>query len=72
MIQLTSQQVKELWREITEDPAHDCSMFGSWFENQMKIRGTTNENMMQIIGDLEQRKREAFANLLLQKYCSHD
>ena len=71
-MQLTSEQIDDLWREVVTDPEHDCSVFGPWFEAQMAERGSNDQGMIKLMGELEVRRIRALVNLVLRRYGCHD
>jgi hypothetical protein len=70
--QLTAEQIDELRQEIVHDPLHDCSVFGPWFEQQMKEHGTNDLKMVELLTALERRRAHALVNLALRRYGTHD
>lgn len=72
MTQLTSQQVHDLWHEVVTHPEHDCSVFGPWFETQKTERGSDDQALIKLLGDLEVRRRWVLVNLVLRRYGSRD
>lgn len=71
-MQLTSEQIDDLWTEVVTHPEHDCSVFGPWFEAQMAERGSGDQTFIKVLGDLEVRRKRALVNLALRRYSAHD
>ena len=70
MIQLTNEQIDELRREVITDPIHDCSIYGTWYQGQVKGRGSSTRTQIKITMELEDRRIYALVNLALSRYCT--
>ena len=69
MTQLTNEQIDELRQEVITDPIHDCSIFGSWYQGQVNLRGSDDRTQMIIMIELEEKRLYALVNLALRRYC---
>jgi hypothetical protein len=69
MTQLTNEQIDELRREVITDPIHECSIYGSWYQDQVNERGSDDCTQMKISMELEDRRLYALVNLALRRYC---